>query len=282
MEFPEVTGLSPSSMGSFTKCPLAFRFAYVERIPEPPSPAASKGTLVHRALELLFARPSAERTVDAALADLATASAELAAHPEFSGLDLDPAELARFEAEAAALVRNYFSMEDPASISPKGLELRLSAQLPRVTLRGVIDRLDVGTRGELVVTDYKTGSPPKARYEDAAMLGVRVYSLLCEQHFGQRPERVQLLYLGAGEVLSESPTESMMRSVESRAGAIMAAVDRARANDDFRPKPGPLCNWCSFQEFCPSFGGDPALAGPVMRERAEIAAGRPPLPFSGV
>src|SRR4051812_38333112 len=76
---PVPISLSPSSMGTFTSCPLAFRFSYIERLPEPPSAPASKGTLVHLALQHLLWRPPAERTLDAALADLARASAEVAA-----------------------------------------------------------------------------------------------------------------------------------------------------------------------------------------------------------
>src|SRR5262249_24970816 len=72
--------LSPSSMGTFTSCPLAFRFGYIERLPEPPSAPASKGTLVHLALQHLMWRPAEERTLDAALADLNRAPAELPHH----------------------------------------------------------------------------------------------------------------------------------------------------------------------------------------------------------
>src|SRR6476646_9903420 len=80
--------LSPSSMGTFTSCPLAFRFGYIERLPEPPSAPASKGTLVHLALQHLMWRPAPERTLEAALADLSRAEAEVAADPEFAYLDL--------------------------------------------------------------------------------------------------------------------------------------------------------------------------------------------------
>ena len=46
--------LSPSKVAAFTNCPLAFRFSQIEHRPEPPSPHAVKGTLVHAALEGLF------------------------------------------------------------------------------------------------------------------------------------------------------------------------------------------------------------------------------------
>src|SRR5438128_12575671 len=85
---PMPISLSPSSMGTFTSCPLSFRFSYIERLPEPPSAPASKGTLVHLALQHLLWRPPAERTLDNALADLDRAAAQLEAHPEFAELEL--------------------------------------------------------------------------------------------------------------------------------------------------------------------------------------------------
>ncbi len=55
--------LTPSKVSAFTSCPLAFRFSQIERRPEPPSPPAVKGTLVHAALERLFwHHPAGKRT----------------------------------------------------------------------------------------------------------------------------------------------------------------------------------------------------------------------------
>ena len=46
--------LSPSKLSAFKDCPLAFRFAAIDRLPEAPAPHMVKGTLVHSALERLF------------------------------------------------------------------------------------------------------------------------------------------------------------------------------------------------------------------------------------
>ncbi len=113
MSFAPPWSLSPSSCSSFKECPLAFRFSYLERLPEPPAPWTTKGTLVHRALELLLDRPPDERTVDAGLADLARARVELAPHPDFADLDLTDEEWAKFDTDAEALVQKYFLLEDP-------------------------------------------------------------------------------------------------------------------------------------------------------------------------
>jgi putative RecB family exonuclease len=56
MAYAVPTSLSPSRVEAFTSCPLAFRFASIDHLPEPPHPATAKGSLVHRALELLFCR----------------------------------------------------------------------------------------------------------------------------------------------------------------------------------------------------------------------------------
>jgi len=52
--WPIPEALSPSSTSTFQNCPLQFRFQNIQKLPQPPSVAAVKGNVVHRALELLF------------------------------------------------------------------------------------------------------------------------------------------------------------------------------------------------------------------------------------
>ncbi len=260
MSYTPPASLSPSSTSAFKNCPLAFRFSYVDRLPEPPSPAASKGTLVHRALERLLDRPAAERTRDTAHQDLAAACLDLADDPDFTGLELTEEELDRFHADAAQLVDRYFELEDPRTVRPIGLELKLEARVGSVRLRGIIDRLELDADGELVVTDYKTGSVPSEYHEAKSLSGVHAYALLCERVFGRRPARVQLYYLSRPEAIIATPTEQSVTGVERKTVALWSAIQQACTREDFRPHPGALCNYCTFKSYCPSFGGDPAQA----------------------
>ena len=257
--------LSPSKVSSFTDCALAFRFSAIDRLPEAPSEAATKGTLVHLALEHLFEREPEHRTTANAEADLERAIAELRTDPEFTGLGLDEAAEQAFFAHAADLVRTYFTLEDPAAIRPIGLELMLETRLEGLRLRGIIDRLELDADGGLVVTDYKTGRSPGPSYQQGRLGGVTFYALLCQELFGVLPSRVQLLYLGDGTVLTTEPTEQATRALRNKIGAIWRAVETACEREDFRPKPGPLCAWCSFQAYCPSQGGDIALAATAVQ-----------------
>jgi len=277
VSLPLPTGLSPSKVASFKDCALAFRFSAIDRLPEPPSPWATKGTLVHRALELLFWRhPAGARTPDAASRCLEVAWEEIQEDPEFAGLGLSEEEAAGFRAEAAQLVSRYFELEDPDSVRVMGTELRLEADLGGLRLRGIIDRLERDPDGGLVVTDYKTGKVPDARRENARLGGVHFYAFLCERALGERPSRVQLLYLADPVAISTVPSEQSIRGLQVRAGAVWAAVERACRTEDFRPRVSALCDYCAFKAYCPAFGGDPAVARPTIGARADLT---PALPF---
>lgn len=263
--------LSPSKVSSFTDCALAFRYSAIDRLPEPPSLAATRGTIVHLALEHLFEREPAERILEAALVDLDTAFQEMATDPELVDLGLDDDALDQLRADARRLIENYFELEDPARITPIGLELMLEARVGDLRLRGIIDRLELDDNGGLVVTDYKSGRSPGQAYQQGRLGGVAFYSLLCEELFGVRPSRVQLLYLADATAISTEPTEQSTRGLRNKVAALWQAVERACERDDFRPRPGPLCNWCAFQAYCPAKGGDPEQAVKIVRER-ELAA----------
>lgn len=250
--------LSPSKVSSFTSCALSFRFSAIDRLPEPPSVAATRGSLVHLALELLFDRDPADRTLDHALIDLGRAVDQMADDPDLVGLELDPDAHRTFVDEAEQLVRRYFTIEDPSTVHAVGLELKLEAEVGGTRIRGIIDRLDL-VDGELVVTDYKTGRSPGVAHQQGRLSGVAFYALLCQEVFGVLPARVQLLYLGDGMSIVTEPSEQSIRALRAKVGALWQAIERACEREDFRPKPGPLCTWCSFQAYCPAKGGDLAL-----------------------
>jgi putative RecB family exonuclease len=254
LELPH--SLSPSKVSTFTDCALAFRFSSIDHLPEPPSAPATKGTLVHAALERLFCLPAVERTLPAALTALDQAIDVLRTDPEFTELELDDQAEATFLDDAEQLVRRYFDLEDPTTITPIGIELKLEASIGALRLRGIIDRLELDDDGGLVVTDYKTGKVPHQNHEQSKLGGVHFYAFLCERLFGQRPARVQLLYLAEPVAIITTPTEQSVRGLERKVSAIWTAVERACSDDDFRPRPSRLCDWCSFQAYCPAFGGD--------------------------
>jgi putative RecB family exonuclease len=264
MALPLPTSLSPSKVSSFKDCALAFRLSNIDRLPEPPSPLAAKGTVVHRALQLLmWEEEPPGRTENAALAKLSRAVPEILDGEEYRGLALSDQEREEFVEDAAALIRNYFILEDPTAVRVIGTELRMSVSVGTLKLSGIIDRLELDEAGELVVTDYKTGKAPPAAHEISRLGGVHFYAYLCEQVLGRRPARVQLLHLREPIAISTVPSDQTIRGLHQQTVAIWSAVEQACDKEDFRPRPGRLCDFCAYHDYCPAMGGDLARLPPL-------------------
>ena len=88
---------------------------------------------------------------------------------------------------------------------------------------------------------------------------------------------MQLLYVSKPEAIIARPSGQTVGGVEQRAGAIWTAIEQACARDNFRPNPSRLCDYCTFQPYCPAFGGTPADAAELRGPGTVIAQ---PLPLS--
>lgn len=276
---PPPPGLSPSRAHDFLQCPLLFRFRVVDRLPEPTSEAAARGTLVHSVLEHLFDLPAAERTLDAARELLQPRWSALCERSEvYAQLFAGGPELEVWLASAEALLVTYFTLEDPTRLEPRARELKVTVDLPDgPQLRGVIDRVDVAANGWVRVVDYKTGRSPRAGYEGDALFQMRFYAYVVWQTRGTLPRLLQLEYLGDGTVLRHEPTESEMVTLESRVRSLWAGIRETASSGDWRPRTSKLCDWCSFRQLCPAFGG---TAPEVSDEAVERAIGvRPGAPL---
>ena len=251
--------LSPSRAGDFMTCPLLYRFRVVDRLPEAPSPAAARGTLVHAVLERLFDEPAAARTPSAARGLLLPQWDRLAeAEPALAGLFEDEAERATWLDEAAQMLDRYFTLEDPRRIEPTYREMSVRAMLESgLTLRGYIDRLDIAPTGEIRIVDYKTGTAPREEYEARALFQMKFYAVVLWRTRETIPRLLQLIYLGNGEIVRYAPDEADLLATERKINALWLAIDRARTSGDWRPRQSRLCDWCSFQALCPVFGGTP-------------------------
>jgi putative RecB family exonuclease len=177
-DVPRRPALSPSRANDFKQCPLLYRFRAIDRLPEVPSPAQVRGTLVHAVLERLFLLPAAERTPQAAQALVAPAWEQLctddprlpdavgcsepaegeraaeraidggpaaaAVDPDLSPPDAAPlADVDAWLASVQPFLDAYFALEDPRLLEPEARELLVEVELESgLLLRGFIDRVD--------------------------------------------------------------------------------------------------------------------------------------------
>ncbi|WP_392676088.1 RecB family exonuclease [Streptomyces sp. LN785] len=246
------------------QCPLLYRFRVIDRLPEKPSEAATRGTLVHAVLEKLFDDPAVERTADRATALVPGQWKRLLeTKPELSELfteDADGERLSRWLSEAERLVERWFSLEDPTRLEPAERELSVETELESgLRLRGVIDRIDVAPTGEVRIVDYKTGKAPRPEYAEGALFQMKFYALVIWRLKGVVPRRLQLVYLGSGDVVTYDPVMADLERVERRLLALWEAIRLATETGEWRPRPTKLCGWCDHQAVCPEFGGTPPV-----------------------
>lgn len=255
--------LSPSSARDFKSCPQLFKFRAIDRLPEPVSDPAARGSLVHAVLERLFDEPAERRTPGRAtelLGDLWNQAREdPGARPQGLACSSEQAWLD----EAHHLLANYFRLEDPSRIDVHALEWWVEYELSDIRLRGIIDRLEVRRDGTWILTDYKTGPVPADHREMAAFFGLRFYALVCWRAFGVLPAEIRLVYLSDPSVLTLKPHERMLEAFERQMKALADAVRRADERDDWRPRPSPFCMTCPFQTLCPAWAHAPADGQPA-------------------
>jgi len=284
--------LSISRARDFGQCRLLYRYRAVDRIPARPGVEAVRGTVVHRALDLLFELPPAERTGQAAPALLDQAWADVtAADPtvvfavlptaDFPDARADAvpdaeqltAAVARAQADvdavragvdhllaqAAALLDSYFTLEDPTRLQPQRREESVSVTLDSgLVLRGQIDRIEVAADGRTRVVDYKTGRPPGSGFESTALLQMHTYALILWRLSGRIPDLVRLLYLGDPMVLDDRPTAARLAIVEQRLDSVWQAIRGAAEAGQWPATRSRLCQWCAYRAACPEWGA-PAI-----------------------
>ena len=252
---------SPSRAADFKQCPLLYRFRAIDRLPELPSRAQVRGTLVHAVLERLYDLPPADRRPAAARALVGSEWARLHHDaPElFDALFAGPGDpaLAEWLASAEPLLDTYFRLEDPRRLEPTARELLVETELPSgLLLRGYVDRLDIAAGGQIRIVDDKTGVAPRPVAEARALFQMKFYALVVLHLRGVVPAQL-------------AAVPHRRRVAHVRAGRSAAAPVRAHPRGDLggdprrgrrrrvRPNPSRFCEWCSHRPVCPAWGGQP-------------------------
>ncbi|MEV0897480.1 PD-(D/E)XK nuclease family protein [Actinoplanes sp. NPDC049802] len=188
----------------------------------------------------------------------------------------EAARIAAFLSGARDLLAGYFAVEDPRRLEPAERETLISTTIgDELLLRGYIDRLDVSPAGDLRVVDYKTGGAPRQAFEGRALFQLKFYALVLWRTRGVVPRALRLLYLKDAEALDYSPEAGELERFERTLIALSQAIERAKRERDFRPKPSRLCGWCSHQSLCPEFGGTPPPY-PVAAPTGDLTPGSEP------
>ena len=250
----EIIRLSPSRISDYQECPQLYNYRVIQKLPEPISLDAERGTLVHSILEELMAQPTSDRTLDFATSRISGHwQSQQEKKPELSELVKDQKE---WLDRVSALLVNYFQLENPQNFQPTHMEEHL--ELPTnnsLLLHGYVDRIDIAPTGEVRIVDYKTGKAPKPGYEDKALFQLRFYGLLWFRTNNVVPRLLQLLYLGDAQTIRSYPSESDLLTTERKAIKVGEEIQISIEKNYWPTQKSRLCDWCSFKNICPAFTG---------------------------
>lgn len=202
------TRWSYSSLSTFEECPAKWKYSYIDNLPEPPSPAMERGTLLHK---------HCESVLDGTHAEV-------------------PAELAKITHILERLKVNNAQPEKPwrlnALWSPVESKSWLLAIVDVHFLKGDV----------LHVYDFKSG---RSYPSHAAQL--ELYALIGLAHYPEASEvQCGAIYIDTGKLtrrrtILRADSAALMVRWTDRASALFAETA-------YSPKRGSGCYWCAFKD----------------------------------
>lgn len=234
--------LSYSQINTFKTCPRQYRFRYLQRIPTPPSAAASFGNSIHKTLrdfyqEIKKSRKPAKKDLFKLLeVNWSSEGYASQVHEE------------RMKKQGQRMLADFFQKLDFKTI-PRDLEqpfvIRVS---PKLKIGGKIDRVDE-KKGKLEIIDYKTGREMDQKAVDQS-LQMTVYALAATDQgiYGQKPEEVVLTFyfLDSGERKSTQRTREQLKAVKKDLAEKAEEIEKSK----FGPTPGIWCDFCEYRLLC--------------------------------
>jgi RecB family exonuclease/AraC-like DNA-binding protein len=237
--------LSVSRLKRYDKCPLDFKFSYVDgRKEDMGKDAADLGKLVHRALELIY-RQAWEHRYSGSVPDKGVIRFYRRAFEE-AYITSDAAYR-----EGLAMVRSYLAGRSIDHSQILDLEQEFRLPLEDFQVFGYIDRIDKVDDSTAKVIDYKTGRYVPTRDELNNDLQLSVYGLVVLQRFSW-VKYVQYEL----EMVRHNITLSTTRTPEQLMEAAHYVVSLGKiieSTESMPAKLNELCPWCDHRGGCHAY-----------------------------
>ena len=245
---------SHSQLSTYETCPHQYRLAYIEKIEvETEGVEAFMGSRVHDALEKLYRdlKVTRQNTLEELL-DFYNQAWEKNWN--------DRVQIVRKEYRAEdylhlgeTCIANYYKRYFPFHQGKTlGLEENILFPLEEERgywIRGFIDRLTLLDHSILEIHDYKTSSRLPAQKDVDSDRQLAFYQMGVEGRWKDiREIRLIWHYLVFDAEIRSSRTPEQLRELRQETLEFIQQIETDR---DFKPKEGPLCNWCDYQGFCP-------------------------------
>ncbi len=255
---------SHSRLSSYEKCPLSFRYKYIDkiRVPFEKTVETHLGKVVHEALEWLYLEiKDGERipSLDEVL---------IIYREQWNKKWDDNIKIVRnhlkkedYFNKGLQFLIDYYMKHKPFSDNTIDIEKRVFINIDKegkYKLQGFIDRLVYNLeKDHYEVHDYKTSNnlPLPETIEKDRQLAL--YSIAIKDAFGYDKEVVLVWhYLAFNRRIESRRTNEQLENLKSE---IIDLINEVETAEEFPPNKSALCNWCEFQPICPLWNPDPPL-----------------------
>jgi RecB family exonuclease len=233
--------LSYTKFSTYDRCPLMYRFCYVDRLPEKPRAQYSLGRSIHKALELFHQHDPPPAPLDTVLGYLE----DNWVREGYSSPDIENEN----KALAMALLTDFHGREAQAYKRPFAVEHTFNVDIGGIHLVGRIDVINQLDDGTFEILDYKSG---QNTYEEEAVARsdqLALYQMAIEKEFERKVSLLTIYQLREGRATSvpshsDDEKAALKRRLLYVANLIRAEIFEARLTDDCP------CDW---PENCPYF-----------------------------
>ncbi len=234
--------LSAHAIEMYHRCPLQFKIARDWKIPSELSGALQYGSVMHGVLKDYFEsvkqqRPhSLEKVLEIFKFQMEGAQFE------------DAYQRQLYEKQGNAELKVFIAareQEPPPVVLQTEYSFQMDVNGSKVI--GRFDRVDQGAGGRVRIVDYKTGSPKDQEKADQSVQ-FSVYALAAEKVWKAAPESLEFYNLEDNSRVATTRCDEDLRKIEEE----IAEVAEGIRAEQFAPKLGFHCQWCSYRSLCPA------------------------------
>ncbi len=234
--------ISYSAFDTFCRCPLQYKFSYIDRVKVPEKPEFFFGGLIHSIVQYALTKDPIIPSIDDLLKilkekwreDVFPSKQESDQYFDF-GIDM----LKKFHAGFKPGLRNIVATE-------KRFQIPLN---DKHVLSGIIDRIDKLPISSFEVIDYKTSKKLPTQIDVDKDKQLCIYNLAINSLWPEAKDiRLTLYFLKFDQQLT---TTRRADEVESIKNEIIDTAEKIEVEKEFLPKDNALCDWCDYQKMCP-------------------------------
>ena len=238
--------LSFSRLSTYLKCPLRYKFIYIDNLPTVPRSYFSFGNTIHKVLEVFY--DPYKNFVELKKAPYKYMMELLDSCWLSQGYTSKTEEI-KAKREAKRILTNFYRKSIFAFQPALFVEKSFSFEIERFELKGRIDRIDERS-GHFTVVDYKTNSILPEFFREEAFLQPVIYNIAARKMLEtNKIDVISLYFLKFDRKINFSLGDAIIKKGKKRIYEIGNLIQKG----EFMPKVNGSCLSCEFKTICAAF-----------------------------